>query len=377
MNIYICSTVRHLLFALCRANKERHEQHYLLFFADYQGASLSDWNLADLPGNTHLFELSRHEFRRRLENSRAGRVSYQFSRSLWSAPVELRKPVIDTLAEFVPNLASSLRAKVPVTLWLFNERNRMARIFRILSPEFNVIEDGESNYNRYSVPWWKMPARLILGLSLRVRAMGDDPRCKEIWVNCPERLAPAIGKKARAINFLGGEATAVLIRKIMGKNALPAVTSRSVILATQPVDGMATISVADKQKIYSTIITCLQNRGHDLILKIHPAEKNSDYEFLAGRVESAPAKVPVEALLLSAIEPPTIVSVSSSAGLGFERYCTRIKLIENNDFATIRRWTRHPEELLACLELSLAGSRTSAAQADIPAGLEQHRVGLS
>jgi len=66
MNIYICSTVRHLLFALCRGSAGPHEQHHILFFADYQGASLADWNLADIPKNIHVYEMARADFRRRL-----------------------------------------------------------------------------------------------------------------------------------------------------------------------------------------------------------------------------------------------------------------------------------------------------------------------
>jgi len=377
MNIYICSTVRHLLFALCRANAERQEQHYLVFFADYQGASLSDWNLAELPDHIHLDIQSRKNFRSRLERSFIGRCAYQYSRTLWSAPAKLREPVIDTLMELSPALAARLGAEASFTLWLFNDRNRMARLFRLLSPNFNIIEDGESNYLQYAMPWWKWSARLLLGQTSRRRSIGDDPRCKEIWVNYPERLVPLLRQKAHAINFLGSDTAVALIKNIFAKNQLPAITSKSVILATQPVDGMATMPVEDKQKIYATIVSFVEKKGCQLILKLHPAEQASDYDFLAGRVVSAPAQVPVEALLLSATDRPTILSISSSAGLGFERFCSRIKLIENNDFVTIRRWARHPEELLTCLEESMLVSKTGDVHARICVGHEQHHAVLS
>ncbi len=45
LNIYVCSTVRHLLFALLRADLHREEPHHILFFADYQHTSLADWHL--------------------------------------------------------------------------------------------------------------------------------------------------------------------------------------------------------------------------------------------------------------------------------------------------------------------------------------------
>lgn len=363
MNIYICSTVRHLLFALCRANRNRHEQHHLLFFADYQHVTLRDWNIANLPANTHLVDLERCEFRRRLEQTLAGRVSYQYSRTLFAAPAGIQQPVIDTLAAFAPELAAQLRLQPPVALWLFNDRNRMARLFRLLSPTFRVIEDGESNYLLYRVPWWKRPLRLLLGQPLRQRAIGDDPRCAEIWVSHPECLPDPIRSKGRAIDFLEGALTAAFIRQIMGRNMLPDVTGRSVVLATQPIDGMATMPVADKQAIYGTIVEFLERHSLDVILKLHPAERPADYEFLQRRVTAAPAKFPVEALLMSAVTPPLLLSVSSSAGLGFERFCKRIRLIGNNDFVTMRRWAAQPGELMQCLEQSFAALQSSAADA--------------
>ena len=147
----------------------------------------------------------------------------------------------------------------------------------------------------------------------------------------------------------------------MGGHSLPRMTQRSVILATQPLDVMAGIPLADKQIIYETIVTSLEHRGRDVVLKMHPAENAADYSFLHGRAVSAPAKVPVEALILSAIEAPVLLSVGSSAGLGFERFCTRIRLIDNKDFATLRRWARQPEELRALLDKSLPQSREGCA----------------
>ena len=76
----------------------------------------------------------------------------------------------------------------------------------------------------------------------------------------------------------------------MGGHALPRMTQRSVILATQPLDVMAGIPLADKQRIYETIVTGLENQGRDVVLKLHPAENESDYAFLYGRVVSAPVK---------------------------------------------------------------------------------------
>jgi hypothetical protein len=353
MDIYICSTVRHLLLSLCRASKEQRAEHHILFFADYQGASLDDWDLADLPKNIHVHEMSRRGFRQHIVSSAKGRLSYLLAMRTFTAPKWLQQPVIDALSETLPELAGRLSAGTDFRLWLFNERNKMSRAFRLLTHSFNIIEDGESNYLKYPVPWWKSPSRIMQGLPLNHRTFGDDSRCKEIWVIYPERLQALVKNKGRQINFLEGDDVVDIISRVMGKNSLPPITAQSVILATQPLDGMANIPVTDKQRIYETIATCLEDEGHELILKVHPAENTADYEFLQARTKPTPAKVPIEALVLSASEPPVVLSISSAAGLGFERFCRRIKLIEYDDKDSVRNWVKHPEELMACLKQGL------------------------
>ncbi len=354
MDIYICSTVRHLLLSLCRASKKQREEHHILFFADYQGTSLDGWDLTDLPKNIHVHEMSRRDFRRHLGSSAKGRLSYLLAMRTLTAPRWLQQPIIDTLAENLPELASRLSAETGFRLWLFNERNKMSRAFRLLVHGFNIIEDGESNYLKYPVPWWKSPFRIMRGLPLKRRSFGEDARCKEIWVTYPERLQALVKNKGRQINFLDGDAVVDIISSVMGENSLPPITAQSVILATQPLDGMANIPVTDKQRIYDTIVTCLEGQGRALILKLHPAENKADYEFLQARTKPTPAKVPIEALVLSSSNRPVVLSISSAAGLGFERFCRRIKLIEYDDTDSIRRWVNQPEDLTACLKNSLA-----------------------
>jgi hypothetical protein len=357
MNVYVCSTVRHVLLSLCRATQEQLDQHSILFFADYQRTSLDAWSLGELPTNIHVYELSRGDLKRSLQSSLAGRFAYQCAMRMLPAPVWLQQAAVDALKEQAPELVRSLSDILVFKLWLFNERNRMSRVFRLLAKDFAIIEDGESNYLKFPVSPWNIfarLARLLDGLPVGYRTFGDDPRCKEIWVNYPERLPKLIQNKGRQINFLEGSAVAATISSIMGDQVLPPITARSVILATQPLDGMAKIPVAAKQFIYETVTTCLHNQGRDVILKLHPAENRLDYEFLHERTLPAPAKVPVEALILAASKPPIVLSISSAAGLGFERYCKRIKLIEYSDTDTVRKWVNNPAELTTLLEKALA-----------------------
>lgn len=357
MNIYVCSTVRHVLLSLCRATQEKLDQHHILFFADYQRTSLKAWSLGELPDNIHVSEVSRGDLKRALNRSLAGRIAYQVAMRMLPAPARLQQAVIDALEEQSPELGRYLADSLAFKLWLFNERNRTSRMFRLLTKDFAIIEDGESNYLKFPLPWWKIFARLARvrqRLPAGYRTYGDDSRCMEIWVNYPERLPELVQNKGRRINFLEGSNVKATISSIMGDQVLPPITARSVILATQPLDGMAKIPVTDKQLIYDTVTTCLQNQHRDVILKLHPAENALDYDFLKSRTQPAPSKVPVEALILAASAPPIVLSISSAAGLGFERYCKRIKLIEYDDKDSIRRWVKNPDELKKLLDKTLA-----------------------
>jgi hypothetical protein len=219
----------------------------------------------------------------------------------------------------------------------------------LLTDTFTIIDDGETNYLQLRLPWWKAPPRLLRGLPARYRCFGDDPRCREIHVIYPERLAPLVRSKGRAIDFLTNPCAVDVIRSVLSRHTLPRVTQRTVILATQPLDVMAGIPLADKQRIYGTIVAGLENQGRDVVLKLHPAENAADYAFLHGRALSAPAKVPVEALILSASERDP--AVSWFLGRPWLRaFCTRIKLIDNRTLSI--RLGGQPEELRAFLDQS-------------------------
>ncbi|MCB1596136.1 MAG: hypothetical protein KDI87_00335 [Gammaproteobacteria bacterium] len=358
-NIYVCSTVRHLLFSLLRAASCRDESHYILFFADYQQASLGDWHLDKLPANMTVCELSRGRVRQQLAGSLRGRLCYFLAMRGLRAPAIILGPLHSILAEASPELSRALADTGMPHLWLFNERNRMARLLRLLARRFSVLEDGEGNYLLQRCPWWKWPARLVRGLPARHRVFGEEDRCESVWVLHPERLPAPVRHKGRQIDFLTSSAGLATIRQLFDAETVSAGEAQQVILASQPF-GIPGVTTADKQQVYGQIIDYLQTRGMPVVLKIHPAEDAGDYGFLGEKVRRAPAKIPLEALLLGASRPPIVLSVLSTAGLGFERYCRRIKLCEDGAsdslyFQTVQRWVADPETLDAVLRKKLPG----------------------
>lgn len=353
LNIYVCSTVRHLLFALLRADLHKEETHHILFFADYQHASLADWNLGSLPANVAVHEMSRGIVRQHMDSSLRGRLCYFFAMRNWRAPDALLAPLRALLAASAPRLSTALDAARTghghPQLWLFNERNKMARLLRLLVLRFSLIEDGEANYRLQLCAWWKWPGRLLWGLPPRSRVLGEETSCETIHALNPERLPERIRDKGRRIDFLEhGSARALMDQVFSGIAEIPR-HARQIVVATQPFR-IPGVGLADKQRVYDRIISHLETRGVPVVLKNHPAEDAGDYAFLGDRVIRMPGKVPLEAMLPGNSEPLTVVSVFSTAGMGFERYCRRVRLCAESKsdalyLQTVRSWIAEPRKL--------------------------------
>jgi len=359
LNIYICSTVRHLLFSLLRAASSNEDDHQILYFSDYQNASLKDWNFGRLPKNIVTHDVTRRTFRQQLDATTRGRLCYFLAMRNLGAPTKILEPLHEILKTSAPELAEQLAAGKKVRLWLFNERNKMSRIFRLLVRHFSLIEDGESNYLLLGCPWWKWPARLVLGLPARTRVFGDDPRCDSIWVLYPNRLPQYVRDKGRLIDFLDGSVARDLMARIFGDFAPISGDADQIIVATQPF-GIPGVNDADKQRVFDQIVSYLEAQGRRVVLKVHPAEDPGDYDFLGTRVVRVAANIPLEVMLLGRTTPAVILSVLSTAGMGFERYCQRIKLCEDSPydaeyFRTVQSWVEEPRKLDKALQEKLPG----------------------
>lgn len=358
MNVYVCSTVRHVLFAVLRAAATPEECHKIVLFSDYQSAGLADWNLAALPAQTSVVQLQRGAVRAALAHDWIGRLAYFFALRGWRAPAFFRRALASAVASTNAEAGALWDEQRPPRLWLFNERNKMARVFRQLQPRFELLEEGEGNYTRINVPIWKWPLRALRGLPPRVRLFGEDSRCVAIWVLYPDRLAARLKHKAQRIDFLRGPTAARLLRQLFAAALPEGFGDATVILATQPLELVDGVTVADKQRFYTQLAGNLLERGEQVILKAHPAEPVTDYDFMSAQVTRTRDALPLEVLLLASERRLQVVSVISSAGLGFEDHCVRVKLCaEGTDTAgfgrAVRHWLHNPGELTATLHKRL------------------------
>jgi hypothetical protein len=261
----------------------------------------------------------------------------------------MRRKLINTITQVVPELEATELLSEPRRLWLFNQRNRMSRLFRLLSPTFQIIEDGEANYFPKTVPAWKRPARLLLGLPVKHRYFGEDKRCREIWVQDVGRLPEYIRDKGRRIDFIDTTAARAAAVILFGSQAALDDDQPVAILATQRLEVYKGSSLDGKLALYRITVRHLQNAGYKVYLKPHPAEDQSEYNSFSDDSGVLDNNIPLEVYLCNTTQPALVVSMFSAAGLGFEKICRRLPLIEKNHLEEYICWIKQPKLLEAVL----------------------------
>jgi len=349
VNLYICSTVKHALFALMRANHHPDEKHLILYFSDYQNARL---DLAETRNNTEncqVVQLERIALKDQLQSTVQGRIIYFCAMRNLPIGSFMRAKLIDEIIRVAPELEEAESLHNDHRLWLFNQRNRMSRLFRLLSPTFQIIEDGESNYFPKTVPAWKRPSRLLLGLPAKHRYYGEDKQCKEIWVQDVNRLPEYVRNKGRLIDFVDTAAARKAATILFGSQSALKDDQPVAILATQPLELYKGSSIKGKLALYRLTIQHLKKSGYKVYLKPHPAEDQSEYAAFAEDSSILDNKIPLEVYLCNMTQPALVVSMFSAAGLGFDNICRRLPLIEKNHLEEYICWIQQPELLEAAL----------------------------
>ncbi len=364
MNIYICSTVRHLLFALLKASQNDSEQHHILFFSDFQQASLHDWNLGSLPESIVVHDVQRADFRAQLGSRWQTRLYYYLAMRNLAAPAPLQQAFLQVLARTCPVFGAAFAAARHRSLWLFNERNKMARLFRLTTPRFSVIEEGAGNYLGVHVAAWKKPLRLLLGRPPGQWYFGEDRRCDAVWVQHPDKLPAYVRHKGRRIDFFSDRSGHDLVLQLFPAQDELRLPANTVILATSPVDDLDGISKEQKLRLFRLLADQLETQGYAVRIKPHPRENSADYAEYGERLLRSTAKLPLELFILASDAVLTVVSPYTSAGIGMEAQVRPVQLLSNPAdrgaaAAEIKAWLEQPPQLRARLEQQLSAATRS------------------
>lgn len=347
MNIYICSTVRHLLFSLLKATYEQAEPSHIVFFYDYQDIDKSSFNTSVLPAHITISLLSRRDLNQQLSQTAKGRAYRFLAMRNAYLPTTIKQGFTELLGREIPTLAETLRSSL--NLFVFNEQNKMARLFRLLTPSYQMIEDGMANYTRKKTQKYKWLPRLLQGKTPTYHLYGESKRCKTIYAVTPEAIPEEIRDKAKPMDFIAKSDSIEFLNPFFGYQPQQSSEDNTFIIATQPVFHKPVLAANYHFEVYAEVITQLKAAGVNCVIKTHPSEDPESYRSRFPDIPLAPSKLPLELLLLGNKQQVNILSICSSAGLGFEQLCHKIDLIEadkiSESLPLMKTWQKAPETL--------------------------------
>jgi hypothetical protein len=349
MNIYLCSTVRNLLFALLKSLNEPQQSSCILLICDQQDIDKENYDPSILPKNIRIRFIRRKDIRARLDKSISGRFLRLAAALNITTSERFRQRIRLRIFNEIIQLEEPTQSEVS-RLFLFNDRNRVARLLRLAFADYAVIEDGLSNYSGTKLKPLERIRNRLVGNTAEMRYLGDDRRCREIFLLKPQDAPQALKHKTKPVSFIKHKnITEFCYGFFRYQPSDVEVENQPCLLATQPISiGKLTSSGFDLV-IYRKLIQKLRDKGINPLLKVHPRESITRYLQAFPESPVAESKIPLELLIFGAKEKSDIVSIYSTAGMGFENYCRRLTLIRQEESekmeAIFNQW-REDESLL-------------------------------
>ena len=328
---YICSTVRHLLFSLYKA-QDGNNQAVIVFFYDYQNIEPQQLDVTQLPDNINLILVSRKSLVKHIKKSGLMGRFILFC-SLRGIPVA--NSILSKLTNLLQRYDSNFNFTID-NLFLFNDNNKMSRLFRLLNQSYSMIEDGMGNYVEHKInskP--KQLLRLLSNKNPRYYVFGERKQCDYIYAIHPEKLPNSLLHKGKRLVLSKNKTYTSNIQRCFRFDKSYRLDKKTLIIATQPTLNILKGKLIDNgffHEIYDLIISKSRSEGFEPLLKLHPKESESDYlSFKEKDVTFLSNKQPLELYLLSSTDTVNIISINSSAGIGMEEYCNIYKLIPDNE----------------------------------------------
>ncbi|WP_060983187.1 glycosyltransferase family 52 [Vibrio splendidus] len=330
-NLYICSTVRHVMLSVFHAVKSN-QNSTIILFNDYQNIPSTLINTSNLPSNINIILASRDELTSEIKRKGLiGKLIIKSSMLGLRIPNILKSSLTFYINDYKKNILPDLGS---YDLFVFNDDNKMSRLFRLLVPTYKMIEDGMRNYIEIPIhsPVKKIFRRLK-GYPSKTMIMGEKKECLEIHLLSPEKSPSTVKDKVKKLTLSkSGHAVEVVSELFQVDNYTN--EKRTIILATQPTSKENALRFKDinfVKKVYQDIYKQATNVGYNVVLKLHPSEPKDDYNKLFKGVEQLPPKLPVELFLMLSDKKMGIVSLFSSVGMGLEEYCDVFQILKREE----------------------------------------------
>ncbi len=323
MNLYLCSTLRHFLFALLKSLKEIDRESRIIVVIDQQGLEPESFDLSALPMTITVKFIGRKKLLKEIYSGGIGSIHKFFAVSN-SQNQYFRERTVKKLYESEILHEPYLEADQS-RLFLFNDRNRLARLVRLAFPFYEVIEDGLSNYTGTELT---LSDRFFFGKRGR-RYIGDDQRCTTIHLLNPKKAPIQIVNKVRNIDFIDSYIVNTFLYSIFKLEHLDIIPD--VIIATQPISIAGMNNSGKDIDVYRAMVEHLESKNFTYAFKVHPRENEGKYKSAFPASKFIQSKIPLELLVFTSSSSPVVLSVYSSSGMGFEGFCRRMTLITDDE----------------------------------------------
>lgn len=333
MDIFLCSTVRHLLFSLLKALSTPEKESCILMVTDQQNIDIENYDLTRLPNNVRVVFIQRSDINKRLLTYKLGKVLKVLAGFNIYTSIRIQSYVKKLLfTELIP-IVGHIQELNDGDLYLFNDRNKLCRLLRLAFNKYSIIEDGAANYLGTKLKTLEKIGKLIKLSQQNKRYFGDDSRCKTIYLLNKDDAPELVKNKVVRIEFI--------LPNLIKEHCLfffkeQKLNESSYILATQPIvlNDFA-ISGCDLV-VYGEIIKYFKSKEIDIVIKIHPREDVLKYKNAFPDILIMESKVPLELIIFNGENKCNIVSLFSSAGTGFENYCRRLTLIDDIELEKLK-----------------------------------------
>lgn len=294
---------------------------------DQQNIDVNNFDVSHLPKNIEVVFFNRSDLRKRVYSGVQGKLIKLLADYKVSLPTFLQKKVGKLIFNQALEINLSFEELSTSALYLYNDRNKMSRLFRLAFNSYHLMDEGVGNYYGKPLKSHEKLISFISGSKKKKRFFGDDARCKSISLINAAKAPEELKFKAKQIDFINTESINDYCYDFF---KVSTDIQPQCVLATQPLES----SDVD-MTIYKKIILACQKNNFTVAIKPHPREDISRYIAEFPDTLLIESKIPLELLIFKVHKKINILSIYSSAGLGFEDYSTCLKLIEDNELENI------------------------------------------
>jgi len=291
--------------------------------SDQQNIDPANFDCKTLPAHVEVIFIARKTLRKQIYSGLKGNIIKQMANFNVKTSASTRKKISSKLFNQVLGLSLTSEDTEQGSLFLFNDRNKMSRLFRLAFAKYTLIEEGLANYNGIKLKPLEKVSQLVTATQRDMRYFGDDKRCQAIYLINDKDAPQALNHKVKTIAFLKNKAT---IEHCKAFFKMSQMNTPQCILATQPLAHTG-IDLA----IYKKIISACHARNISIAIKPHPREDIQRYIDTLPEIQLIDSKLPLELIAVDHPQQCSVLSIYSTAGMGFEKYCQRINLIQDNE----------------------------------------------